>query len=185
MIKAVSFQKQHNYFVGTIRAFSLVEVTLALGLITFCLVALLGLFQAGLQQERRSVDQTRAAFILTAVVDDLSGVARRPVAVSAEPSIETVTANYGIEFPTSGSGVVEKVVRVDDTGKLVSESEENSYVVLVRIEPPTRSQGVFVPYKLRVCIAWPGVAQFEESGAGYLLSRARGNIEAVLELNRG
>lgn len=44
-------------------AFSLVEVVLALGVIGFALLAIIGLFPIGLQSDRASIQETRANFI--------------------------------------------------------------------------------------------------------------------------
>jgi uncharacterized protein (TIGR02598 family) len=48
-------------------AFSLVEVVLALGIIAFALVAILGVFPTGLSSTRTSVSDTRAAALANAV----------------------------------------------------------------------------------------------------------------------
>lgn len=50
--------------------FSLVEVTMAMGLVAFCLVAMLGVLPVGLAQERRSLDQLTASQVLAAVGND-------------------------------------------------------------------------------------------------------------------
>jgi Tfp pilus assembly protein PilV len=52
-------------------AFSLVEVTLALGVAGFCLIAILGLLPAGLNTNQNSVRQTTANGILSTIVADL------------------------------------------------------------------------------------------------------------------
>jgi uncharacterized protein (TIGR02598 family) len=52
-------------------AFSLVEVTLALGVAAFCLIAILGLMPAGLNTNQTSVRQTTANGILSSIVADL------------------------------------------------------------------------------------------------------------------
>ena len=46
-----------------VRAFSLVEVTLALGIVTFVLVAVIGVMPAALSSGRQSFDQNRAAAV--------------------------------------------------------------------------------------------------------------------------
>lgn len=51
-------------------AFSLVEVTIAVGLMAFCLVAMLGVMPVGLMQERGSADKIAAMQVLTAVESD-------------------------------------------------------------------------------------------------------------------
>jgi type II secretory pathway pseudopilin PulG len=53
------------------RAFSLVEVTLALGLVSFCLVGLLGLLTTGFIGVRSSHEQNNAAFLLEKIATDV------------------------------------------------------------------------------------------------------------------
>ncbi len=53
------------------QAFTLVEVALALFLLSFCLVILLGLFNVGLTSERRSADDTTLAAIVMQAANTL------------------------------------------------------------------------------------------------------------------
>src|SRR5947208_6788482 len=59
-------------------AFSLVEVTLALGVAAFCLIAVLGLLPTGLKTQQASIQQTTANTICSQVVADLSAALRLP-----------------------------------------------------------------------------------------------------------
>ena len=52
-------------------AFSLVEVTIALGIAAFCLVVMLGLLPAGLNANRSGLEQTAATGLAAAVAADL------------------------------------------------------------------------------------------------------------------
>ena len=52
-------------------AFSLVEVTLALGVAAFCLIAIFGLMPVGVQTTRNATSQTTSTNIVAAVVADL------------------------------------------------------------------------------------------------------------------
>jgi uncharacterized protein (TIGR02598 family) len=52
-------------------AFSLVEIVIALGIASFCLVALLGLFPTGLKSAKNTTDQTAAATLLNTIALDL------------------------------------------------------------------------------------------------------------------
>ncbi len=52
-------------------AFSLVEVTLALGIAAFCLIAVFGLIPVGVQTNRNATSQTAATNIMAAVIADL------------------------------------------------------------------------------------------------------------------
>lgn len=60
-------------------AFSLVELTLALGVAAFCMIAILGLLPAGVQTNRNATSQTSATNIVAVVVarGSKSGLARR------------------------------------------------------------------------------------------------------------
>src|SRR5881275_894080 len=57
-------------------AFSLVEVTLAIGVAAVCLVAVLGLLPVGVQTNRNATSQTAATNIIAAVVADMRATAR-------------------------------------------------------------------------------------------------------------
>jgi uncharacterized protein (TIGR02598 family) len=52
-------------------AFSLVEVTLALGVAAFCLIAVLGLLPTGLKTQQSSIQQTTANAIISTIWSDL------------------------------------------------------------------------------------------------------------------
>jgi len=80
--------KRLKFHVG---AFSLVEVTLALGVAAFCLLAVFGLVPAGVQTNRNATSQTAAANIMAAVVTDLR----------ATPKGNPTSAQFGITFGTN------------------------------------------------------------------------------------
>lgn len=71
-------------------AFSLVEVTLALGIAAFCLIAVFGLMPVGVQANRNATSQTAATNILASVVSDLR----------ATPSTATTSSQFSITFGT-------------------------------------------------------------------------------------
>src|SRR5207248_4326695 len=54
-----------------VHAFSIVEVTLAVGVAAFCLLAAFGLIPIGVQTNRNATSQTRATNIMAAVIADL------------------------------------------------------------------------------------------------------------------
>ena len=74
-----------------IHAFSLVELTLALGIAAFCLLAVFGLMPIGVQTNRNATSQTAAANIMAAVTADLR----------ATPKANTTSAQFGITFGTN------------------------------------------------------------------------------------
>jgi type II secretory pathway pseudopilin PulG len=63
---------------GSHCAFSLVEVTLALGIAAFCLIAVFGLMPVGVQTNRNATSQTAAANIIAAIIADLRVIPKTP-----------------------------------------------------------------------------------------------------------
>jgi len=57
------------------RAFSLVEVAIALGIISFCLVALMGMFPVMLESIRQSREKTLVAEMFQTIAEDLRNTA--------------------------------------------------------------------------------------------------------------
>jgi hypothetical protein len=73
----------------TVQAFSLVEVTLALGVAAFCLMAVFGLMPVGVQTNRNTTSQTTATNITALAVADL-----RAANMASSPML-------GITIPTN------------------------------------------------------------------------------------
>lgn len=59
-----------------VQAFSLVELTLALGVAAFCLIGVFGLMPVGVQTNRNSTSQSGAVNIMAAVVADLRAISK-------------------------------------------------------------------------------------------------------------
>jgi uncharacterized protein (TIGR02598 family) len=72
-------------------AFSLVEVTLALGIAAFCLIAIFGLMPVGVQTNRNATSQTAATNIIAAVVADLR----------ATPKGSSTSSQFSVTFGTN------------------------------------------------------------------------------------
>src|SRR6058998_3892626 len=89
-----------------VHAFSLVEVTLALGVAAFCLIAVFGLMPIGVQTSQRATSQTAAASIIADVVADLR-------ATPNPPRINT-SVQYQITFGTA------KILYFDGEGRVAS-----------------------------------------------------------------
>lgn len=69
-------------------AFSLIEVTLAMGVAAFCLIAVFGLMPVGVQTNRNATSQTAATSIIASVVADLR----------ATPIANSTSSQFGIRF---------------------------------------------------------------------------------------
>jgi uncharacterized protein (TIGR02598 family) len=72
-------------------AFSLIEVTLAVGVAAFCLIAVFGLMPVGVQANRNATCQTTATNIIAAVIADLR----------ATPTTSTTSSQFAVTFGTN------------------------------------------------------------------------------------
>jgi uncharacterized protein (TIGR02598 family) len=97
-------------FLRATASFSLVEVTLALGVAGFCLIAVFGLLPIGVQTSQRSISQTAATAVLSSVVADLR----------ATPVTTTTSAQYVITFGTA------KTLYFDSAGQFSTTLGTNS-----------------------------------------------------------
>lgn len=69
-------------------SFSLVELTLALGVASFCLIAVFGLLPVGIRTSQDAISETASASILSAVIADLR----------ATPGTTTTSPQFGLTF---------------------------------------------------------------------------------------
>lgn len=94
------------------RGFSLVEITIALGIVAFALVAIMGLFPVAMKNATESQVETRATFIAQSIFSDLE----------AGPSATNTFLATGPDWSNSGS---RQVVNLSANGTYyVAYSEE-------------------------------------------------------------
>ena len=72
-------------------AFSLIEVTLAIGIAAFCLIAVIGLIPVGVQTNRNATSQSAAINIMAAAIGDLR----------ATPRTNNASLQFAIPFSTN------------------------------------------------------------------------------------
>ena len=145
-------------------AFSLVEVTLSLGIAAFCLLAVFGLMPVGVQTNRNATSQTAATNIITAVVADLR----------ATPNTSNVSAQFGINIPSdptsppvfllpnvvpcSGSqtSLTSQVRYIDGQGKATTSMTSNSrYRLIVTFVKNTTATATSGATFANVKVTWP------------------------------
>ena len=83
-----------------ISAFSLVEVTLALGVAAFCLIAVLGLLPVGLKTQQTAISQTTANALIAEIIADLRAAYRKPGSNNS--------SQFGLELKKLPPGQVQK-----------------------------------------------------------------------------
>jgi uncharacterized protein (TIGR02598 family) len=97
-------------------AFSLVEVTLALGIAAFCLMAVFGLMPVGVQTNRNATSQTASTSILANVVSDL----RRAPIPRPTPSPQQ-SSLYKIMIPAAGgANGTPQIFYFDENGRFAT-----------------------------------------------------------------
>jgi uncharacterized protein (TIGR02598 family) len=128
-------------------AFSLVEVTLALGVAAFCFVTVAGLLSVGLQTNQRSTSQTAATNIIAAVVTDLRSTAK-VAALGQSPS------GSSPQFQIPVSGGPPQTIYFDGSGyktTLASTQFPAVYRLKVTITNPTAATFA------QLQVTWPAV----------------------------
>ena len=80
-------------------AFTLVEVALALGIASFCLVTVMALVPLGVNTSQAASDQTTASEILTQVLADL-----RATPMTSPPGAKTSSTEYMVPIPAHVAG---------------------------------------------------------------------------------
>src|SRR5436190_22674308 len=127
--------------------FSLVEVTLALGIAGFCLIALMGLLPMGIKTNQTSFSQTAAATILSDVVADMRAAGKN-----------ATSAQYQITFLTR------KDLYFDSEGGFNTALQTNSrYRVVITF--PTLSPNPAYATCANVKISWPAVIDPSDTSA--------------------
>jgi uncharacterized protein (TIGR02598 family) len=136
-------------------AFSLVEVTLALGVAAFCLIAVFGLMPVGVQINRNATSQTAATNIMAAVVTDLR----------ATPRTATITTQYAITFGTP------KTLYFDGAGQAATSLGADSRY-RVNVTFPSSPTGLAYA---DVKVTWPAAAT---------VANASGSVEMFAAFDR-
>jgi len=120
-------------------AFSLIEVTLALGIAAFCLIAVLGLMPVAVLTNRNATSRTEATNIMAAVAADLRAI----------PTTKTTSVQFSIVFGTP------KTLYFDNTGQFATSLGTNSrYQVNVTWPDSGWSQLKYADVK----VWWPAAA---------------------------
>jgi type II secretory pathway pseudopilin PulG len=169
-------------------AFSLVEVTLALGVAAFCLLVLLGLLPTGLKTQQSSIQQTTANQILSQICSFLRADVRLPPGlyrqVCPDPPDPNDPCNWDqlhghwaqvgqppdwLYFTNAGK----------QTGNVNASSPPTDAVFRVKITynptPPTGSTSV-----ANVVVSWPAPVDPDPPSNGV----PAGSVKALLAVNR-
>lgn len=153
-------------------AFSLVEVTLALGVAAISLLAIFSLLPIGVQTNQRAIEQTASTDILSAVAADLHATP-----ATSPRGAATSSPQFGINIPANPvSASVSSALFFKGNGQLTTQNATPRYRLTVTFLPnssgatPTRT-ATFVDLKM----TWPAAAA---------VTSAQGSAEMFVALDR-
>ncbi len=108
---------------GRLPAFSLIEVVLALGIIAFALVAILGMIPVALESNRASIDETRATEIAGQVFATLS----------SQPFEAISLCGNGINLSAADASASSALtIYATRAGELQNSPNETAYLIRLR-----------------------------------------------------
>lgn len=128
------------------RSFSLVEVTLALGVASLCLVAILGLLPIGLKTNQNASSQTISGNILSAIIADMRATSRAG----------TTSNQFGVTFGSP------KTLYFENGSKFATNLNANS-MYQVTIIFPINAAGSTAAIFADLKASWPATAAQENA----------------------
>jgi uncharacterized protein (TIGR02598 family) len=121
-------------------AFSLIELTLSLGIAAFCLIAVFGLIPVGVQTNRNATSQTATTNIMTAVVTDLRSSKTRSTSLQfgiTIPSDHTSGAASNCQRCQTCWNNQTQTIYFDGSGNVVASTAALYRVTLTLVQNPT------------------------------------------------
>jgi Tfp pilus assembly protein PilV len=133
--------------------FSLVEVVMAVGIVAFCLLAIVGLAGVGMKVSRDSAEEMKATMLGSQLLQ-----VRREFPTNTDNAAGTLPfGSIRVADPSSGSGFSTNFITADGTQCAATNA---AYRVLYRISPNTAARSSTVALRLE----WP-VQSPSSSGA--------------------
>ena len=131
--------------------FSLIEVTLAMGVAAFCLLGILALFPISLATNQITIQQTADTNLARAIAADLR----------ATPNTSATSPRYGITIPSTGSAT--HTIFLQDDGTAGTQdvdavpSQNPRYRATITFAAPTNSSQKTAT-GVRILLTWPALA---------------------------
>lgn len=142
--------------------FSLVEVTIALAIVAFGMVVLMGLLPTGLNMVKESSDESAASNILSAVSADIRNI----------PAGSNNTPIYNIPV-WSSTQVTSGTARVDSNGSSAMNTIPPHYAVVWKVIPKSSTDAYANPVYVSVRVSWPADAPQPSGSVETIVSLAK------------
>jgi Tfp pilus assembly protein PilV len=143
-------------------AFTLIETAVALGVIGFCLEAIVGLLPIGISSETASIQQTRTAGIASAIASDLQATPVNLASLSG-----TTSQVFRLIIPPPSTAAVNQTVFLSRDGNLSSPvapgtivtagSTASMYRAYVTFNPPAAAASRTAT-TVRIFVTYPALA---------------------------
>lgn len=137
------------------RGFSLVEVVLALGVISFAIVAILGVFPIGLSTSHSAQDETRAPQIAQMILSSLTAQASTQFNNVLVPLPNSQT--LAVDLTASASPATPNLY-ADNNGQLTTVAANATYAVTIITDNAPVGFDTGFANKVTVVVAWPANA---------------------------
>lgn len=156
-----------------LRAFSLVEVTLAIGIVSFALLAVMGLLPVGLQSVKNASEQAGAASVL----NSLSDAIRNAQSSTNNAGVVAYSASFAgknVSFSTSPINETWDSLTLEGT----TNSQTRRLVArLDLIAPPTQT----TPGRGTVSVAWSAAANPTWNASSQTWANAEGSLTTGIQ----
>ncbi len=136
MLKSIKCDRRLRW----VAAFSLVEVTLALGIAAFCLITVFALVPVAVLTNRNATSQTRATNVMAAVVADLRSSKTRSTSARfgiTIPSNHTLGAGSNCDRCSSCWNAQTQTIYFDGSGQVVASTAALYRITLTLVQNPT------------------------------------------------
>jgi len=128
---------------ATRRAFSLVEVVIALGVVTFCLIALMGLLSVGAQASHDSSEVVQAATMASYMISEIR---------AAPTNVLNATPTFPILPLTNATPLTNSVVYVAPDCTLLTGAQTNQAGYRLTYSSTLNANNTASLY---LCLSWP------------------------------
>jgi len=164
-------------------AFSLVEVTLALGVAAFCLIAVLGLLPTSLRTQQNSIQQTTANQIISTIYSDLRADVRLPPGQASKACPDPPDPNQPCQWSNLHGHW--RSVAVPDTLYFTNEAKQTG--TINRSPPPDAGFRAKITYRFPpsettsladIRVTWPAKVDPDAGGV------PAGSVSSFIAVNR-
>jgi uncharacterized protein (TIGR02598 family) len=171
--------------------FSLVEIALAVGVMAFCLVAVLGLLPIGQSSDQAAIEQTTAAGIAASLAADLrqtplaaansTADPQSPRFLVSVPQISGDTLTHTLFFTVDGTVAATNGTTVSAQDQNANPSLSPRYRATMVFTLPAHPNQDRTATVVRILLTWPAMAS---PTGGSLPTQFTGSFETIIALDR-